>query len=84
MPGATPATTSFANGARPASTSGPIPGYVPYAHVYSTSAHAQNDSHGHDPRDSPRGSSDRYDRKDYRVDPRSRRYESAPYLELEI
>ncbi|CAD0097518.1 unnamed protein product [Aureobasidium mustum] len=72
MPGATPATTSFSNGSRPTSTSGPIPGYVPYANVYNAPAQSQRY-----PRDSPRGSSDRFERKDYRVDQRGGRYERA-------
>lgn len=77
MPDATPATTSFANGSRPTSTSGPIPGYVPYANVYNTPAQPRNAPYGRDARDSPRGSSDRFDRKDYRADPRGGRYESV-------
>jgi hypothetical protein len=75
MPGVTPTTTSFADDSHPTSTSGPIPGYVPYAHVYNRSAQSQHAPHGRDSRDTPRGSSDQYDRRGYRVEPRGGRYE---------
>ncbi|CAD0113377.1 unnamed protein product [Aureobasidium uvarum] len=75
VPGATPATTSFTNGSRPTSTSGPIPGYVPYAHVYNKPSKSQHAGYSRDARDSPRSSSDRFDRKDYRTEPRGGRYE---------
>ncbi|KAK6006514.1 hypothetical protein QM012_006924 [Aureobasidium pullulans] len=74
IPGATPATTSFSNGSRPTSTSGPIPGYVPYANVYNTPAQSRNYSRGRESRDSPRGSLDHLDRRDYRPDQRGGRY----------
>ncbi|KAG9603273.1 hypothetical protein KCU77_g1277, partial [Aureobasidium melanogenum] len=74
MAGATPAATSFSNGSRPTSRSGPIPGYVPYANVYNPPAQSQHYPRGHEPRDSPRGSLDRLDRKDYRADQRGGRY----------
>jgi hypothetical protein len=76
MPGVTPTTTSFADDSHPTSTSGPIPGYVPYAHVYNRSAQSQHAPHGRDSRDTPRGSSDQYDRRGYRAEPRGGRYES--------
>ncbi|KAH0395497.1 hypothetical protein KCU89_g10271, partial [Aureobasidium melanogenum] len=74
MPGATPAQTSSSNGSRPTSRSGPISGYVPYANVYNTPAQSQHYPRGHEPRDSPRGSSDRLDRREYRPDQRGGRY----------
>ncbi|THX55269.1 hypothetical protein D6D06_05001 [Aureobasidium pullulans] len=79
VPGAIPVTTSITNGHRPTSSSGPIPGYVPYAHVYSTPAQSTKPDYPYasDARDSPRGSSDRYERRDYHADPRGRRYNDS-------
>ncbi|KAI5250223.1 hypothetical protein E4T43_00334 [Aureobasidium subglaciale] len=73
----TPPLTAFANGSRPVSTSGPIPGYVPYAHVYNAPFQSQTAPHGHEVRGSPRGSMDRYERRDYPADPRGARYNDA-------
>jgi hypothetical protein len=75
MSGVTPTTTSFADDSHPTSISGPIPGYVPYAHVYNRSAQSQHAPHGRDSHDTPRGSSDQYDRRGYRAEPRGGRYE---------
>lgn len=77
MPGAAPAQTPSKNGSRPTSRSGPIPGYVPYANVYNTTAQSQHYSRGYESHDSPRGSMDRLDRRDYRPDQRGRRCEHA-------
>ncbi|KAI4767532.1 hypothetical protein E4T44_14475 [Aureobasidium sp. EXF-8845] len=74
VPGVTPTMTSFADDYHPTSTSGPIPGYVPYAHVYNRSAQSQHAPHGRDSRDTPHGSSDQYDRRGYRAEPRGGRY----------
>jgi hypothetical protein len=79
-------TTAFAEDTHPQSSSGPIPGYVPYADVYSEPLkprytqptkpvqHAGNGivdyPHGHDTHDYP----DRRERRGHHAEYRHRRY----------